>query len=54
MVNIIGAKILEIENRVQYQSYIKVQLENGQCYVLTISNSNKFILNRDESKGDEK
>lgn len=44
MESLIGAKIIEYNNKIQYQSYIKVELNDGSCYLITISNSKKFVL----------
>ena len=41
---LVGAKIIEFSNKVQYQSYIKVQGLDGSFYLITVSNSKKFIL----------
>lgn len=41
---LVGAKIIEFSNNVQYQSYIKVQCLDGSFYLITVSNSKKFIL----------
>ena len=44
VVEIEGAEILEFYNHIQYQSSIKIKAKNGRYYLLTVSNSRKFII----------
>ena len=50
VVEIEGAEILEFCNDIQYQSSIKIKPKNGRCYLLTISNSKKFIISEISNK----
>ena len=44
MCNLIGSKIVEIKNEIQFQSYIMLETETKETYIITISNSKKFII----------
>ncbi len=50
VVEIEGAEILEFYNHIQYQSSIKIKAKNGRYYLLTISNSKKFIVSEISNK----
>ena len=50
MVEIKGAEILEFCNHIQYQSSIKIKAKNGRYYLLTVSNSRKFIISEISNK----
>ena len=44
--NLNGAKILNFQNVIQYQSFIEVQTVDGSYYLITISNSKKFQVEK--------
>ena len=44
--NLNDARILSFQNEIQYQSFIEVQAADGSFYLITISNSKKFQVEK--------